>query len=176
MFCALETKRLYLKTIDSSDVEFIFNQFSNEFINTYLFDAEPLTSIEEAHNIIDFYCVPEPRAQHRWIIILKETNEKIGTCGFHCWDRESNTCEMGYDLLEKYNGHGYMSEAIDEIIKFSMESMHISRIDAHIYHENIKSIKLAEKNGFRKNGEKVYRYRENDYNHFIFSLFMNAED
>lgn len=39
--------------------------------------------MEQAQKWIDFYLESEPRNQHRWIMVLKENSEKIGTCGFH---------------------------------------------------------------------------------------------
>lgn len=43
-FRDLETSRLYLKNISPEDREFVFTQFSNDDVNQFLFDAEPLTS------------------------------------------------------------------------------------------------------------------------------------
>lgn len=84
MFTELETKRLKLKNIDYDDAHFIVKQFSNEKVNAYLFDADPITSIQEANELIQFYLQKEYRLQHRWILVLKNNNKKIGTCGFHC--------------------------------------------------------------------------------------------
>lgn len=44
-FCNLETERLILKNIAQEDRNFIFSQFSDDVVNKYLFDAEPLTDI-----------------------------------------------------------------------------------------------------------------------------------
>lgn len=80
MFCKeLETDRLMLKNISSEDRIFIFNQFSNDKINRYLFDAEPLVNLQGADEIINFYIQPEPRSQHHWILVKKDDGVKIGT-------------------------------------------------------------------------------------------------
>jgi ribosomal-protein-alanine N-acetyltransferase len=49
----LETERLTLKNIAPADREFIFAQFSNDKVNEYLYDAEPLTDIAGADEIIE---------------------------------------------------------------------------------------------------------------------------
>ena len=54
-FTNLETEILLLKNIDVNDREFIFDMFSDEVVNKYLFDAEPLTDISGADEIIEFY-------------------------------------------------------------------------------------------------------------------------
>ena len=83
MFKELETEWLWLKNICYEDVEFIFEQFSNDDINRYLYDAEPMKELFEAQELIDFYTVSEPRYQHRWILVRKSDGVKLGTCGFH---------------------------------------------------------------------------------------------
>ena len=83
MFKEIETERLWLKNISDEDIEFIFEQFSNDDINRYLYDAEPMKEVSEAQELIDFYTVSEPRNQHRWILVRKSDGVKLGTCGFH---------------------------------------------------------------------------------------------
>ncbi|MDY5913256.1 MAG: hypothetical protein SPJ62_14890 [Inconstantimicrobium porci] len=48
MFKELETKRLILKNIGYDDVDFMYKEFSTDLVNTYLYDAEPVSSIDEA--------------------------------------------------------------------------------------------------------------------------------
>lgn len=169
----LETDRLYLKNIDIADREFMFSQFSNDTINKYLYDAEPLTYISEADEIIEFYMTPEPRIQNRWIIIRKSDNKKLGSCGFHCWDKKLSKVETGYDLKEEFWGNGYMHEAMKEIINFAKNQMYVNEIYACISTENQKSIRLVENLGFVLSGSSVEVFRGKEYPHNIYSLYIN---
>lgn len=169
MFIDLETERLFLKCIGFDDAEFIQNQFSTDEVNQYLFDAEPCSSVEEAQKLIRFYLESEPGNQHRWIIVLKDSGEKIGTCGFHCWKRETGEIEMGYDLQPSYWRKGYISEALVAIMKFAAEEMKVKKIFAHISVDNIASIRTAEKMGFVKTGEQYYEeFHGEKYLHDIY--------
>ncbi|MDQ7092892.1 GNAT family N-acetyltransferase [Desulfosporosinus sp. PR] len=171
LFKELQTDRLLLKNISSDDREFIFSQFSDNVVNRYLFDAEPLINVQGADNIIEFYLQPEPRLQHRWVLVRKEDGIRIGTCGFHCWNMNDNTCDVGYDLKEIYWGKGYMAEAMETIISFAYEQMNLKKINACIYVDNGRSIKLAEKLGFKFNGEtQMVSFRGKVYEHKIFTL------
>jgi ribosomal-protein-alanine N-acetyltransferase len=178
LFIDLQTEKLLLKNIENADRDFVFKEFSNknDDINKYLYDAEPLTDISGADEIINFYLKSEPRNQHRWVIIRKTDNTKIGTCGFHAWDRINSKVEIGYELLREYWGNGYMHEAIVEIIKFSKEIMQIKEITADIYVENIKSINLAEKIGFELTGTKNYFFRGKNYLHKVYTLHTNNKN
>lgn len=156
MFIDLETKRIFLKCIGYDDAEFFYKQFSTEEVNRYLYDAEPCGSIEEAKKWIAFYLESEPRTHHRWIMVFKENGEKIGTCGFHRWNRENGEIEMGYDLQPAYWRNGYISEALTAIMKFAVEEMKVKKIFAHISVDNIASVRTAERLGFIKTGEQYY--------------------
>lgn len=170
-FHEIETERLLLKNISYEDRNFILDHFSNDTINRYLFDAEPLSSLDEADEIIDFYIQPEPRIQHRWILTLKDNGEKIGTCGFHIWDKNKNCVDIGYDLQEKYWGQGLMSETLKPILDFAKHDMKVSQVRAHIYIGNPKSIRLVERFGFTFNGEtELCQFRGQQYLHHIYTL------
>ena len=170
-FYELETERLLLKNISYEDRDFILKQFSNDSVNRYLFDAEPLHSLEEADEIIYYYVQPELRIQHRWILTLKSSGVKIGTCGFHCWDKSKNCVDVGYDLQEEYWGQGLMSEAFNRVLEFAKTEMKIMQVRAHIYVDNAKSIGLVKKFGFGFHGEtEVCAFHEKEYLHHIYTL------
>jgi [ribosomal protein S5]-alanine N-acetyltransferase len=176
LFTNIETERLLLKNISLNDREFIFDQFSNDYINRYLFDAEPVTDLNGADEIISFFTQPEPRHEHRWILELKQDTRKIGTCGFHAWNPNEGTVEIGYDLVEQYTGHGYMNEALKAIIEFAKTRMDIRVINACIYTENIKSINLAIRNGFVLTSAVRYEtFRGEKYLHKIYSLVIKND-
>jgi ribosomal-protein-alanine N-acetyltransferase len=148
MFHDLDTERLLLKSISADDLEFVYRQFSDPDVCRYLFDADPFSARQEAEELIAFYTAPEPRNQHRWIIQTKADNHRIGTCGFHCWNRGSGRTDIGYDLIRPSWGKGYAGEAVREIIHFAFDTMHVTAIRAQISVENQQSIALAMRLGF----------------------------
>lgn len=168
MINILKTERLLLRKINRSDREFIYKQFSDHDVNMYLYDEEPLTSIEGADEIIEFYL--SGNQQERWIIELKSTREKIGTCGFHCWDTNENSVEVGYDLNSNYWSQGYMTEAMNALLTYVRECMHVIKVEACISVKNIGSIRLVEKLNFEKNGETNYEFRGEVYPHHLYQL------
>lgn len=171
LFEEMETERLYLKNISSDDRDFLLKQFSDESVNAYLFDAEPMETLAEADELIAFYTQPEPREQHRWILVSKENGEKIGTCGFHCLCREEGCVDLGYDLQKAYWGKGLMTEAVEAVLKAYLPKIGATRVFAHIAVGNTRSIRLAEKLGFVFEGEtETLRFHGADYLHNIYVL------
>lgn len=172
-FNNIETDRLILKNIGIDDRNFIFSQFSDDVVNRYLFDAEPVTDMQGADEIIAFYVQPEPRLQHRWIIMKKSDGIKMGTCGFHCWNKTDGNVEVGYDLKEEFWGNGYMQEAMKAIITFAKEEMYIKEISACIYIDNQRSIRLVENLGFVLSGSSYELFGNKEYLHKKYSLYVN---
>lgn len=173
VFNELDTHRLLLKNLAEEDNKFILSQFSDKDVNEYLYDAEPMVDIREANELITFYNQPEPRGQHRWVLVRKSDDLKIGTCGFHCFDKTNKKIEIGYDLKKIFWGNGYMQEALNVSINFISMNFDIRRIDAHIYYENEKSIALAKKLGFMFYGEsEKCVFREHEYIHYIYTKYI----
>ena len=169
IFRDLETKRLFLKSISHEDDVFFFKQYSSDEVNRYLYDAEPCSSVAEAVEWIDFYPEEEPGNQHRWVLILKENGEKIGTCGFHCWNREQHEAELGYDLWPTYWKHGYIQEAVGRIIDFAAKEMGVKTVFAHISVNNAASIRTALKLCFVRSGKQYdEEYHGQKYLHDIY--------
>lgn len=170
LFKDIETERLLLKNIGVDDREFIFSQFSDDVVNRYLFDAEPLTDVQGADEIIRFYLQPEPRAQHRWIVVRKADGVKMGTCGFHCWNQPDGKVEVGYDLKAAYRGQGYMREAVRAILAFAREEMRVRQVVACIAVDNQRSLRLVETFGFVRAGSTSLIFRGQEYPHHLYAL------
>jgi ribosomal-protein-alanine N-acetyltransferase len=173
---ALETERIILRKIRNTDIEFIFQHFSNPDVCRYLVDAEPVKTLEEAQEIID-WCNLESEApsNNRWLIVWKETQQPIGTCGFHRWDTTNNIAETGYDLTRPFWNRGVMTEALTRIIPFGFDQMMLNRIQAFVHIENIASYTLLKKLGFHMEGiiRDKHFFRGKYYDHYGFSLLKS---
>ena len=172
----LETDRLILKCISDDDVDFIFQQFSNDDVNRYLFDAEPTQSLQDALEIVQMYNQQKKITAHRWIIVLKENNTKIGTLGFHIWKPEARTCEIGYDLQPSFWGKGYGKEAVKAMLDYIVPTLELNTITACIYEENTASSALVKSLGFTKSQEqRTERFRGQEYLHSIYRKGVRYE-
>jgi ribosomal-protein-alanine N-acetyltransferase len=176
MFIDIETKRLTLKCIDQSDRDFIFEEYQNDFITKYQYDEEPMTDIKEADDLIEFYNMKEPRNQNRWVIIDKNRKNKMGTCGFHLWDKERHEVEIGFELMEKYNGKGYMTEAVEAIIEFAKFQMKVDIIKSFVYVDNDKCKRLVERFGFKKIEKEECVFRGKIYLHDVYEKSLKVKD
>lgn len=146
----MKTKRLILKELTSKDAKALFYLFSDPD-TMHFTDTEPIQKLEEAIEEIDFISDLKKKKQGiRWGVFRKEDRRLIGTCGYHRWDKQAGKAEIGYEIGSPFWRKGYMSEAFSEMINFGFEFMALHRIEALVFKENEKSIRLLKKFGFRE--------------------------
>lgn len=59
---------------------------------------------------------------------------------------------LGYNIDEHYQGKGYMTEALEEIIAFAFSALNLHRLMANYRPDNLASGRVLEKLGFTKDG------------------------
>jgi len=155
-FPVLETTRLILDKLAEEDSKSLFELFSDSSVVEY-YDLEAFTELSQASNLINFFNVRfKDNAGIRWAIRLKETNQLIGTCGFNTWSPKMKNAVIGYDLLPKFWGHGYTTEAVSMIIKSAfmggLPCGELNRIQGDTVPGNSASEALLLKVGFKEEG------------------------
>lgn len=155
-FPQLNTSRLKLVRLTSDDAEEVFSIFSNDKVIEH-YDLGALKQTSQALSLINFFNARyADNTGIRWGIRLKESNRLIGTCGFNSWSPKMKSADIGYDLLPKYWGYGYASEAVSVILKeaFSggLPCGPLNRIQADTIPGNDASELLLLKLGFKEEG------------------------
>lgn len=83
----------------------------------------------------------------------------LGTCGVRTEDRKHQQASFGCAIGESYWGHGYALEAAHALIAFAFAKLAIHRLFAETNWENHSARRLAEKLGFRLEGQlRHYKY------------------
>ena len=101
------------------------------------------------------------------VLINKSTDEFIGLCGLLAQDVDGiNEIEVGYHIFKKYWKQGFATEAAKLFIDYAFKNNLTNSIISVIDVDNIKSHRVAEKNGLKidkltkwLNDEDVYIYR-----------------
>lgn len=88
-----------------------------------------------------------------FLLVVKNSNETIGRCGYHNWYAQHHRAEIGYALTKaEFKRKGYMREAVQAILQYGFEVMGLNRIEAFIGPENVASISIVTKYGFTQEG------------------------
>ena len=60
--------------------------------------------------------------------------------------------ELGYMLLKDYWNRGLMSQVVGQVCKIAIRELGLNRITANVFHPNIASQRILQKNGFKQEG------------------------
>ena len=168
----LTTNRLMLRKFCKSDLHFINHHFSNKHVTQFLYDTEPIKTMEEAEELLDWTMDITSGDHLRWCIVHKRNNTPIGTCGFHQYDKNTKSAEIGYDLDVNFWNQGYMNEALQILLQYAQNYLGLQNITACIAIDNIASEKLIQKLGFhhKMTDPQKHLFRGRYYAHHIYEL------
>ena len=157
----LTTERLTIRPVEVSDAINIFDYRSDSETNKY--QGWIPETINDVHTFISKISSEINIADTWYQFVIEETeNSKIiGDLGIHFI--EDQQAEVGCTLSKEYHGKGYATEALKSVINYLFSQLNKHRIIASIDPDNISSIGLVERLGFRKEA------------HFKESLFLNGE-
>jgi len=92
-----------------------------------------------------------------WYVRLKRGPDErpllIGNAGFKGQPSEDGTVEIGYSIVEGYQGRGIGTEVVAALIAHAFRDARVTRVIAETFPELIPSIRVLEKNGFRRIAE-----------------------
>ena len=160
-FPILTTARLTLKSLALSDAAAIFALRSNDEVNQFIGRKKA----ENVQDACDFILKIQQNVANNtsfyWGIQATETSELIGTICLWNLDRDKGIAEIGYELMPDCQGKGFAQEALTAVIDYSFQ-IGFTTITACLNVENAPSIKLLERNHFKKQG-RVEAYNELAY-------------
>ena len=152
-FPVLTTERLTLRQLSMDDQQNIFALRSDTEINKYL-ERAPSKTIEDAINFIkNIDSNIKNNNSIYWVISLTKTNTFIGTICLFDLSNEKNSCEIGYELMTKFQGQGIMQEAIEAVINYAFQTLQFQKIVAFTHKKNQRSTKLLTKFNFLQSKE-----------------------
>ena len=157
-FPILKTDRLILRQLVNTDDNEIFALRSDDNVNRYL-DRDPSKSIEDAKSFIQTITENVKKNDSiYWAISL--SGKLIGTICLFSMDIEKDRAEIGYELIPKFQGKGFMQESISIVIKFAFDNLRIKTITAALTADNSKSVIILERNNFKLDRNFTYASKE----------------
>ena len=152
-FPVLTTESLTLRQPSTDDQRDVLALRSDPEINKYL-GRQSSKTIEDAINFINNVNENiEKNNSIYWVITFTKTKEFVGTICLFDFSNEKNSCEIGYELMTKFQGQGIMKEATEKVIDYAFQTMQFKKIVAFTHNDNQNSTKLLEKFDFKKSIE-----------------------
>ncbi|WP_243354391.1 GNAT family N-acetyltransferase [Bacillus litorisediminis] len=175
-FPILETERLLLRPITLADKEAIFDYSSRPEAAQYV-TWEAHKSLSDTQTFLDFVLNQyESGGVAPWGMVIKATNQLIGTIDFVSWNKSHQYGEIGYVCSPDYWGNGYTPEAGQALLRFGFEKMGLVRIQARTFAENQASQRVLKKLGMTYEGtmRKAMKVKGNHWDITMYSI-LNKE-
>lgn len=144
-----ETERLLIRPVDVDDADIIFQLYNMPNFIKFIGNKN-INSLSDAENYIRSKFLPqiEKLGFGNYMIVLKEGNQKIGSVGI--FEREGlDVVDIGFSVLEKFEGKGLMFEAAQKVKSIGMEEFGLNKISAITSKDNFSSQKLIERIGLK---------------------------
>lgn len=145
----LETARLRLRKIKTTDAEFIFNLYNDKQFVTNI-GYKGIDSFHKAEEYIINNIQPSYKNNGfgTYLVETKDTNASAGICGLinrpHLDD-----VDIGYAFFPKFRGKGFAFEAASALMDYGKKILKIEKIVAVVDPKNEPSIKLLKKIGLK---------------------------
>ena len=148
-----ETERLYFRALQKEDLEEIMEIWGDEEV---MAGSGGAGSREQEERSLSFYrSMQKERGFSPYLVILKETDEAVGICGFNP-PVESFDAELLYHFKKRHWGKGYATESVLGVTQYAKDVLHLRSLISSADPKNKASQRVLEKAGYRYIGVKWY--------------------
>ena len=158
MLPELAADRVSLRMLRDEDVPALFEIFGDAEAMKY-WSWPAFTDVSEARRLLeDIRGYAAAGTLFQWGIARNDDGAVIGTTTLFQIDRAHRRGEIGFALARAAWGKGYASEAVSRLIRYAFEELDLHRLEADPDPENDASIRVLERQGFKREGLLRERY------------------
>lgn len=148
----LNTRRLLLRPLRPDDAPDMFAIYSDAETMKY-WSSTPIRQLEEAARMVsDDLQLQLGGTAAFWAIVLPRTGRVIGKFTLFYINRDNDRAEIGYTLNRQFWRKGYGAEVLAAMLDVSFNHFDLHRLEADIDPDNVASLALLRKFGFREEG------------------------
>jgi [ribosomal protein S5]-alanine N-acetyltransferase len=163
----MKTERLVLRTLVLDDIDSLMTIWGDEDVMKYCGGAG---SKQREFKALQYYITMQNGVGFApYLVLLKDTDEVIGVCGFNPSNHEFDA-ELMYHFAKKFWGFGYATEAAKGCLEYAKENLGLKSIGASIDVKNHASKKILERLGFNYVGLKWCKATNQDESYYITRL------
>ncbi len=157
----LETARLTLRAMDESDAPQLVEIYKDAILTRFMGAGPSVVAQEVLH-------IERHREQHYdrkgygiLAFVHRETGELIGRGGFmHIAVDGEELIELTYLLGAEYRKQGFVTEAVQELLRWAREELKLDHVVALIHPDNVDSVRVVERSGFEHVGFSSHPHHE----------------
>jgi RimJ/RimL family protein N-acetyltransferase len=148
----LETERLELRSLTLDHDSALFEIFSSPEVMRF-WSRPPFTHRTEAiEKIEDGDRLFQRRVGMQWGLFRRDDGRLVGVVTLFQLSLDQGRGEVGFALARDSWRQGLMREALTRLIRFCFEEMQLRRLEADADPRNEASLRVLERQGFRREG------------------------
>ncbi len=150
-----ETERLTIRAPRPGDGEQVHAAIleSIDRLRPWMPWVHPVPSVEEEETSMRQARSRFLQREDFWLVLfLRHTDIFVGGSGLHHVDWDVPKFEIGYWVRRRFEGQGYISEAVVGITQFAIDVLGARRVEIRVDDRNRRSWRVAERLGFTLEG------------------------
>jgi len=145
----VETERLCIRKITNADIRDLSKVLSDPTVMKY-----STVGIHSEEQIVEYAANCQKQydlnGYGHWAIYDSGNSEFIGVCGLNKHELDSEELiHINYRLAANHQGKGYAIESTLGVLDFAKNSLNIESVHALIEPENVSSVKVVVRTGFK---------------------------
>ncbi|MEU2427440.1 GNAT family protein [Streptomyces sp. NPDC007851] len=148
----METTRLVLRGFGPRDAPALAAYRSDPDVSRYQSWGSPVP-LAEAERLAAGFAAGDPRSPgwFQYAVQLRDAPGLIGDIGV-CRAEDGRQAELGFTFDPAFQGRGYATEAVTRVVESLLLEEGLHRLSASCDGRNVRSAKLLERVGFRREG------------------------
>ncbi|XOJ00038.1 GNAT family N-acetyltransferase [Paenibacillus polymyxa] len=144
---ALWTERLVLRSLRQSDYSTLSELFSDPQVIRYVNRGSQPTPIRARRLLNQIRSSSAKLNSLHYGICWRGKEQVIGITSFQHWNDQNGTAQIGYILNRSCWGRGVATEAVQRLLQFGFDDLHLWRVEARCYEANVSSQRVLSKIG-----------------------------
>lgn len=168
---------IYLRALELEDIEFLLNLENNPDYWEVSTTVIPFSRFQMEQYLINTNNDLNEEKQLRLIIVEKESNKNVGCIDFYDLEPIARRAYIGVIVLSEFQGKTYGQQALRMMIELAFKKFALHSLSVIVNTNNLPSIKLFEKLGFKKQGEKTdWVFKNGNFHNQYFYQLINKQN
>jgi diamine N-acetyltransferase len=150
----LKGQNIHLRALEPEDLDFLYEIENNESIWEVSNTQTPYSKWVLKHYLENAQQDIYEAKQLRLVIVLSETNDKIGLIDLFDFDPKNSRAGIGIIILKNFRNQGIGKETLQLISNYAFTHLNLHQLFANITTNNVASLQLFTNFGFQNIGIK----------------------
>lgn len=164
----IETARLLMRAPQPGDGAMLFEAVAEALPELRRFLAFlPWVATEQSVEMSEIYCRTAnsnfvARRDLPFLLIERSSSQLVGCSGLHRPNWSTPKVEVGYWVRPSRAGQGFITEAVNALVKLAFERLAVARIELITDEDNLASRRVADRCSFGLEGVLRHERRDSD--------------